>query len=85
MWGDRERGDDLDDVMREEQSRGRRPVDMDARREHETLREGFRKLLQLGDEAALRRAMRALGLDEQSPDFLQALAVWRRQRGRRPS
>jgi hypothetical protein len=77
--------DDLDDVIREEQSRGRRPVDMDARREREALREGFRQLLRLGDEALLREAMRALGLDDESPEFVRALEAWRRQRGRPPS
>ena len=77
--------DDVDDVMREERSRGRRPVDMDVRRERETLRKGFREILQLGDEAMLREAMRALGLDDQSPEFSRALDVWRRERGRRPS
>jgi hypothetical protein len=52
---------ELDDVLREERSRGRRPVDMAARRQREEDKRALRWLLEHGTEAELRAAIRALG------------------------
>ncbi len=68
---------DLDDVIKEEKSRGRRPVDTDVQRERELLRKGFRKLIQTGDERQFLRAIRGLGLQDDSLEFETILKLWR--------
>lgn len=79
---DKEKDSDLDDVMIEEQSRGRRPVDMKTRRERQRLRGELRRLLEAGDERGFMEAMRSVGLEDGSPEFLEALRVWREFRRR---
>ena len=71
---------DVEDVIREEVSRGRRPVDTDALRERQELRARCRELLQYGTEQDVREAMLALGLKDGSPQFLEALRIWRSYR-----
>ena len=73
---------DIEDVMREEKSRGRRPVDTEALRRREELLRGFSQLLQAGDERRFRDAMRALGLKDDSAEFREALRIWRENRQR---
>ncbi len=74
---------DLKDVIAAETSRGRRhPIDPEARRQHRELLKGFRKRLEEGSEADFLKAIRALGLKDGSPEFENALAVWRELRGR---
>jgi hypothetical protein len=74
--------EDLDDVMKEERSRGRRPIDMKARRERQRLLRDLRRLLKTGDERAFMEAMRGAGLKDGSPEFLEAWRVWREYRQR---
>jgi len=69
--------DDLEDVIREETSRGRRPVDTDAQRQRRLLRRDYRKLIREGTEKDFIAALRALGLQEGSSDFVSALKIWR--------
>jgi len=73
---------DLEDVMIEEKSRGRRPVDMKTRRQRQKLLRDLRRLLESGDERAFMEAIRSAGLKDGSPEFLNALRVWREFRGR---
>jgi hypothetical protein len=68
---------DVRDVLREDRSRGRRPIDTDAVREREKRLEKCRELLRYGSEADLRRAIRALGLTDGSPEFAEAILIWR--------
>ena len=82
---DDERDDrDIRDVLREEQSRGRRPVDPNAERIERDLREGFLKLIEKGTETDFRDALIALGWKSDSPEF-EAFVVQSRalQRARR--
>lgn len=70
--------EDLRDVMEEEKSRGRRrPTEAAARRERARLLRGFRELLALDDERAFCAAIRELGLKDGSPEFREALRIWR--------
>lgn len=69
--------DDVGDVIREERSRGRRPVNTDVERERQLLRQGFLKLIQEGDERQFLRAIRGLGLQDESPEFEAILKLWR--------
>ena len=82
MEGQEKGRPDLEDVMREEKSRGRRPIDTAARRERAALRRSFHELLEVGDERDFIKAIKALGLREGSPRFLDALRVWREYRRR---
>lgn len=79
--------DDVGDVIREERSRGRRPVNTDVERERQLLRQGFLKLIQEGDERQFLRAIRGLGLQDESPEFETILKLWRQicERRRRSS
>ena len=73
---------DLEDMMIEERSRGRRPVDMKTRRERQRLRRELRRLIKARDERGFIEAIRNVGLKDGSPEFLNALRVWRESQGR---
>jgi len=68
---------DLDDVLQGERRRGRRPIDLQARRKSLKRLEEMRTLLTLGTEEEFRRAMHAFGIHEGSKGFSDALAAWR--------
>ena len=68
---------DLEDVMRKETRRGRRPMDLDARRKRVQMLNDLRKLLTIATEEEFIQAMRAVGLRDGSPQFLDALKIWR--------
>jgi hypothetical protein len=70
----------LDEVMRQEKARGRRPIDFEAgKRRAQTLRD-MRKLLETAREEEFVAAIRAAGLRDGSPEFLEALRIWREYR-----
>jgi hypothetical protein len=71
---------ELEEVIREEAGRGRRPIDFDARRERTQLLQDFRKLLALATEEEFVEAMRAAGLKDGSPELSKALQIWREYR-----
>ena len=71
------RGQDVRNVIREETSRGRRPVDTDAIAAAQERLAKCRELLELGNERDLRDAIRALGLKDGSPEFEEAVRIWR--------
>ena len=75
---------DIHDVMQEEMRRGmsRRPVDQKTGKERAELLQGFRDLLNEGDEREFLKALRALGINPGSPEYLAALRVWNEQRRR---
>ena len=68
---------DLEDVMRGESRRGRRPVDLDARRKRNELLNEMHKMLLIGTEEELVKAMRAAGLRDGSAQFEEVLRIWR--------
>jgi hypothetical protein len=74
---------DLQDVMRSETRRGKRPVDIDERRRRTELQRDFKFLLDEGSRDEFVRAIRALGLQSGSPQFEQALSIWDETRGSR--
>ena len=57
--------------------RGRRPVDLEAQRARRERLAEFGKLLEIGTEAEFTKALRAFGLREGSPEFLESLEVRR--------
>ena len=60
---------DLEDVMRKETRRGRRHIDLDARRKRVQMLNDLRKLLTVATEEEFIQAMRAVGLRDGSPQF----------------
>lgn len=63
--------------MKQEKRRGRRPIDFDAgKRRAQTLRD-MRMLLETASEEEFVAAIRAAGLLDGSPEFLEALRIWR--------
>ena len=71
---------EIEDVIREETSRGRRPIDLRTQRQRQQLLRGLKKLLEHGTEDEFVAAMRALGLGVDSPSFREALRIWRENR-----
>jgi hypothetical protein len=74
--------DDLHQVMREEQRRGRRSVEESIRKAKQAL---VKELLEEESEEVFLASIRALGLQEGSKSWRQALMAWRdawRERGR---
>jgi hypothetical protein len=68
---------ELDDVIREETRRGRRPIDIEERRRQAQLKRDLRMYLRIATEQEFREAMRALGLRDGSRQLDQALTIWR--------
>lgn len=70
-----ELNDDLQQVRREEMSRGRRPIDIGEQKRREGLKRDLRALLRLATESDFREAMLALGLRDGSEEFESALRI----------
>ena len=75
-----EKQSELDDVIREETRRGRRPIDIEERRKKAALLEQCRDLLRLSTEQEFVETMRASGLAPGSEAFQIALQLWREYR-----
>ena len=69
--------DDIRDVMAEEKSRGKRPLDLKARKERLELLRQVREALELDSEKEFRKAMRGLQLDEDPKRLEEAVQLWR--------
>ena len=75
---DEERERDLRDIVREETSRGRRPVDTDEIRRQRELRESLLTLIRTGDLKAVTTSLRENGWTETQID--EVAALWRQLR-----
>ena len=64
---------DVDEVMKQEKQRGRRPIDFEARRKRAQLLRDMKKLLETATELEFLEAMRAAGLRDGSHELLEAL------------
>lgn len=73
---------DLEDVLQEETSRGRRPVDATFRRRSRELARALSRTIREGNEKEFLRMVRALGLKDGSPEFAAVLRLWRDARRR---
>ena len=65
---------ELQEVIREERRRGKRPVDESLRKEKQSL---VRELLAGDDEAIFSESICALGLQEGSEAWKEAVSAWR--------
>jgi hypothetical protein len=77
--------DSIREVIEQEKRRGsrRRPIDPKARDEARKFREDLKTLIDAGDEQALIRILIARGLKEESPEFQNALRIFRDESKRR--
>ena len=71
------KGSDVQDVMREEKSRGKRRLDTKARRQREELLKGFHEALKLRTEREFIDAIRELGFAGDEKKLREALRIWR--------
>ena len=69
--------DDIRDVMAEEKRRGKRPLDLKARKEKAELLRQVREALGLDTEMEFRQAIRGLQLDEDPKRLEEAVRLWR--------
>jgi hypothetical protein len=68
---------DIQDVMREEKSRGKRRVDVEALRRREDLLKKFREALTLRTEREFVDAIRELKLVDDPEKLRELLKIWR--------
>lgn len=73
----RPEGTDVEEVRRAEMNRGRRPIDLETRRQRENQLRELRDLIDFGTEEELVAVMRAFGLADDSERFQKALQIWR--------
>ncbi len=74
--------EDIDDVVAEETSRGRKPIDTEERRRRKQLREDLRWVIRYGDEESFLRILREAGLKQESAEFAEALKLFHDARRR---
>lgn len=67
---------DVQDVMREEKSRGRRPVDTDKLRERRRIVQSYRRLLRINRKEDFVEAILSLGIKPGSEAFDEFLQTW---------
>ncbi|MEP7353641.1 MAG: hypothetical protein ABI824_10460 [Acidobacteriota bacterium] len=68
---------DIEDVMKAETRRGRRPIDIEEKRKRAARLREMNNLLKIETEEEFLAAMRAFGPPEDSEEFQAALRVWR--------
>ena len=75
---EREKDDEIDDILREERSRGRRHLDTEAEQIQRGLKAGYRRLISAGaTEEEFRNGLIALGWPPDSPELQAFLRQWR--------
>ena len=74
---DKPSDDDIREVIAEEKSRGKHPLDLKARKEKAELLRQLREALALDTEVEFRQAIRGLQLDEDPKRLEEAVRLWR--------
>jgi hypothetical protein len=70
------------EIREEEERRGRRPIDVEAKRKRERVLRGFREALLRNDPAVFEEIIvHDLGLEPGSPEYENAWREWRKRRG----
>jgi len=69
--------EDIGDVMAEEKRRGKRPLDLKARKEKAELLRQVKEALSLNTETEFRQAIHGLQLDEDPQRLEEAVRLWR--------
>jgi len=71
---------DLEEVMKQERQRGRRPIDFEAGKRRARMLRSMKKLLENASEEEFVAAIRTAGLRAGSLEFLEAMRIWREYR-----
>jgi len=71
------RSSEIQNVMREEKSRGKRRIDTTALQQRQELLKGFREALKLRTEREFVEAIRELGFADDPVKLREALKIWR--------
>lgn len=75
--------DDIDDVITADERRGKRPIDISARRRRLILEKKFREALESNDVELFKEAIISdLGWLPGTPEYDRALKLWWQTRGR---
>ena len=69
--------DDIDDVMKEEKSQGKRRVDIGARQRRQERLKALQEALKARTEREFVEAIRELGYDDDPEKLREALKIWR--------
>ena len=72
--------DDIEQVRKEEERRGRRPVDSETVKERRRMIAALQKILAEGTVDELKAAMRVYGFSLDSPQWNETLRIWREER-----
>jgi hypothetical protein len=72
--------DDIEQVRKAEQRRGRRPVDSETVQERRRMAAAFKKILAEGTIDDLKAVMRVYGILPDSPEWTECLRIWREER-----
>jgi len=76
--------DDIKEVRRTDERRGKRPIDIAAQRQKQILLTKFREALQSQDEETFKEAIvNDLGQLPGSSEYADSMKIWREFRGRR--
>jgi hypothetical protein len=85
LWvskGDVILADDIEEVRRTEEQRGRRPKDAETIEERRRMSTALREIWNNGDVEDLKAVMREYGLFPESPEWTATLQTWSHERGR---
>jgi len=72
--------DDIEEVRRQEERRGRRPVDSVTLERRRRQKEALREILDYGTIDDLEDAMRARGISPGSPQWAEVIRIWNDER-----
>jgi hypothetical protein len=72
--------DDIEKVRRTEERRGKRPIDPEVVAERNERAAAFRKALAHGTDDDLKAIMRERRISPGSPQWVEALRIWREER-----
>lgn len=76
--------DDIERVRREEERRGRRPIDSVTREERRRLVAALSEIYNYGTLDELESVMREYGISADSPEWIETVRIWNAERGRNP-
>lgn len=74
--------DEIERVRREEERRGRRPVDSDTRELRQRLIAVLSDIYNYGNLDELEAVIRECGVSSDSPQWAEAVRIWSAERGR---
>jgi hypothetical protein len=73
--------DEIEQIRRAEERRGRRPIDIETIQERRRLLAAMKDIWNDGTVDDLKAAMRVYGLSEKSPEWSATLRTWNAERG----